>query len=563
MYSKLLNKHQLLLIVAIEAMGRPKNSKNKVKTKPSSWSKKPERQLSKYNNHNKDTGENFKELGNNCGVSPEAIRPNVVDHGVGSKKRKVAPRSGLQFKVGPTFESTTLYRPIYISSTNESVFPFVNARIDRGFENYGGEWIGYKRNYFTLVSCFELEDQNPDIFFSEKFHILNDLGEVDNISCFALRLVSRCSEDDTVVNLIQHTAKRDRGPQYLPPVYPAISGYLPSHSIIKQASNIRNGDKIDQYNRLFYLDNNTLQNSVDDSILGTYPEGRIATVARYERIQFSTSINYRKSTMVNRHFVLKVELLGLLDDGKYAVLASTETQPLVVRGRSPSNYQMAKRNLKALASGDFASMMQGQRSPEYSERNSSSNNECSSNEQQKRKYQKQMALIKTKHDLLDLQRPSKKSRRKKESDDAENEKLRPLRTYQNPAAKLEFNDFDDEYINDNLFSEIDQVKHETFDSIFDSFQFQPDFNFGLESPLKTKKSKKSRSKKRRTHISDLERKPKIKVPNSACKSQGTNNSSFNQVEDDSFVEFQKELSVLQKELKGDFGNDHNLLGLVT
>ena len=540
-------------------MGRPKNSKNKVKTKASTWSsKKSEKQQVKAKTNDK-TNENFiADITEQYTTFPDAFRPNNNGNGSVVKKRKVAPRSGLQFKVGPSFENTTLYRPIFITSTNENVFPFVNARIDRGFENHGGEWIGYKRNYFTLVSCFEFEGVNPEAFFNEKFHILNDLGELENISCFALRLVSRCSEDESVVNLIQHTAKRDRGPQYLPPVFPAISGYLPSHSIIKQASNIRNGDKIDQYNRMFYLDNATLQKCMDTSILSTYPEGRIATVARYERIQFSTSINYRKSTMVNRHFILKVELLGLLDDGKYAVLASTETQPLVVRGRSPSNYQMARRNLKALNFNNQKELACGSISS-----SSSNTDELPLDDKSQNKLHKKIPLIKSRYNLLEFQKPSKRGRKRKEKVRADNgEKIRALRTYQNQGLKQEFYGLEDEFIDGDLFPPIIQAKQETFDSIFDLFPYQSEFDLNLESAMTPKRPKKSKSKKSKNYKKENEV-HRSGMPMSACRSQGTDNSSFNQVEDDSFIEFQKELSILQKELKGDYTNDNTLLGIVT
>ncbi|CUM64124.1 uncharacterized protein PRCAT00001715001 [Priceomyces carsonii] len=279
-------------------------------------------------------------------IASDPVSNEMSDRLDGTDKKKVAPRSGLQFKVGPSFETTTLFKPIYLMLTDENVFPFVNARIDRGFDFINGEWIGYKRNYFTLVAAFEFEDQDNSIFSNEKFYTIDAGNQKVSINCFALRLVSKCCEDDMQINLVQHTAKRDRGPQFKPPVYPAVTGVLPSHQVIKQAANIRNESKIDQFNKLFFLDNAEIWKTSDKSILHTYPPGKIATVARYERIQFSTSINYRKPTMVNRHFTLQVELLGLLSDGNYTILASTETPPLIVRGRSPSNYQIAKMNAR-------------------------------------------------------------------------------------------------------------------------------------------------------------------------------------------------------------------------
>lgn len=530
-------------------MGRPKNSKNKTKSKHGGWSNK------------EDFGAQVRVRSNDITVEsdyescPKDLHEHLISSGrdiePGMKKRKVAPRSGLQFKVGPSFDHTTLYRPIYVTSTNESVFPFVHARVDRGFERCNDEWIGYKRNYFTLVGCFELEDKTPDIFFHEKFHILNDQGEMENISCFALRLVSKCSEDDMTVNLIQHTAKRDRGPQYLPPVYPAISGYLPSHSIIKQASNIRNNDKIDQYNKLFFLDSSALLKVSEDSVLSTYPEGRIATVARYERIQFSTSINYRKPTMVNRHFILRVELLGLLDDGKYAVLASTETQPLVVRGRSPSNYQIAKRNMKSMASNDQLKMQRMSRTGTAPDTGGTSSDESH------KLLIPDYSVARRKYPRSDLYKPSKRSRTKKEKLE-----INSIMNW-NPSDFVDDNprpDLEnlDEVLKDSALSDAVSSKIDPYDPMFEPFPFQSGFDFNLDPTIRLKSPSRSKSKKKAPHSKDQA--THEDYPDSASKTLGSNTSNNY---DDSFLEFQKELSMLQKELKSDLDGDKSILSLVT
>lgn len=282
-------------------------------------------------------------------VEVPANLPLVECKGKTNGKKKVAPRSSEQFKIGPKFNDTEVHRKIYLSGTNEHVIPVLDVRIDRGFDFIEDEWIGYKRNYFTLVSAFQFLGKDNSLVFNEKFHVVDNSGNELNLRCFALRLVSNCCEENIRVNLIQHTAKRDRGPQYLPPVYPAIPGVLPHHNIIKQSANIRNGSKIDQFNKLFSISSEDAKSkSRKDSIIQTYPEDKVTTVARYERMQFSTSINYRKPALTNRHFVLRVELLGVLDDGRYTILATMESPPLIVRGRSPSNYQIAKANYKSL-----------------------------------------------------------------------------------------------------------------------------------------------------------------------------------------------------------------------
>lgn len=251
-----------------------------------------------------------------------------------------APRSGQQYKVGPPFEDTIYHCPIYISSTNEEVFPAINARIDRGYDLIDGSWIGYKRNYFTLVAGFKFDDKDLDIVAKEKFHTYDNI----KINSFSMALTSKCYEDEQNVLLIQHTAKRDYGPQVPPPVYPIIPGNLPSHLIMKESANIRNPDKVEAYNKLFFPE---FCRHNDECILSTYPE-RFAQVARYERIQFSSEINIRRTGLISRRFKLEIELRAILDNGNEVLLATAETPPLIIRGRSPSNYKETMHELEEL-----------------------------------------------------------------------------------------------------------------------------------------------------------------------------------------------------------------------
>jgi len=268
------------------------------------------------------------------------------------RKQYVAPRSSLQFKVGPSFEMTTSIYPIYTKSNNEYVFPFINARLDRGFDFIDNQWIGYKRNYFTLVSAFEFEKKDLEFLNDEKFYYLDENDRKVNIEYFALNLISTCCEDDTEVNLVQHTAKRDRGPTQKPCVHIAVPGILPSHEMIKQAANIRNGNKIGKLNKVFQFINPSPDNL--HSILSTYPTNEeIYKVARFERIQFSIAYqpNKVRGTTTNRHFKIVVQLLGKAND-RYTLLAFTETPPLVVRGRSPSNYKTGITNERIKSDSD-------------------------------------------------------------------------------------------------------------------------------------------------------------------------------------------------------------------
>lgn len=275
--------------------------------------------------------------------------------------RKVAPRSSDLFRVGPQFGATRQHREIYCKHLGGmEVTPVVEARIDRGFEiGENGNWIGYKRNYFTLVSAFHLEDFDYDKFLQTKFYTVEKGGAAGgapptkvDISYFAIRLVAKCSDDDVSISLIQHTAKRDKGPQFPPPIYPAVPGDLPDHETVKSSCNKRNGNKIENMNKIFYFDRlehyseNGLDAMKDPLVLKNYPSDSIAKVARFERIQFTSSIRVKSTTVNLRYFTLNVELLGIVEDEEMQIqpvlLSSIETPPLIIRGRSPSNYHKDK-----------------------------------------------------------------------------------------------------------------------------------------------------------------------------------------------------------------------------
>lgn len=299
-----------------------------------------------------------------------------------SSTRKVAPRSSDLFRVGPPFSISKQHQPVYCVGTDMPVTPLLHARIDRGFEmGETGSWIGYKRNYFTLVASFTLQDFDFEKFIGNKFYTYDKVNNKVNgfpphhpshpqnqpqnhpghphhnqhagelrvpISYFAIRLVAKCSDEDVAISLIQHTAKRDKGPQFPPPIYPAVPSELPDHETVKVSCNKRNNNKIETMNKIFYFDRGNyyqeynLDSYKDQSILKSYPSQSISKVARFERIQFTSSIRVKSTNTTARYFTLHVELLGIIEDEDLQIqpilLSSIESPPLIVRGRSPSSY---------------------------------------------------------------------------------------------------------------------------------------------------------------------------------------------------------------------------------
>lgn len=133
---------------------------------------------------------------------------------------------------------------------------------------------------------------------------------------------------------------------------------LPNHEFMRDSSNIRNGIKVRELQSMLFLEDAVRATSSSNLMLAGYPKGNIARVARYERIQFSTNLSPRRFECAG-DFHLKVELSATLMDDLQVPVLSTITPPLVVRGRSPSNYQPcshAERNRKAMLKGFYAGM---------------------------------------------------------------------------------------------------------------------------------------------------------------------------------------------------------------
>lgn len=222
----------------------------------------------------------------------------------------------------------------------------ITARIDRGFDMISDEWIGYKRNYFTLVAAYNFPEYPLDITAESKFFCLDSKRTKRQLAYFMLRLRAVSAEDGTTdVRLVQHTAKRDRGPQFSPPIYNSVPGALPSHEIMRQVANIRNDEKVSESNRVFNVlpKERAVLAENENCIIHTYPpEEPLARVARYERIQFSSvaSTTKKSGTSACKYNILVVDLLGRTVNGNLVVLASANSPPLTIRSRSPSNYRV-------------------------------------------------------------------------------------------------------------------------------------------------------------------------------------------------------------------------------
>lgn len=124
-------------------------------------------------------------------------------------------------------------------------------------------------------------------------------GHLEEIQCFMLGVKARLSDCDKAIQLIQHTPKRDKGPQT-----------TPSPKLIRPGGNIS-------------------FSSVGSSM----------SIVTFERLQFKTATaNNGKRRAAQQYYVIVIELLAKLRNGNVLTVATAKSAPLVVRGRSPGHY---------------------------------------------------------------------------------------------------------------------------------------------------------------------------------------------------------------------------------
>ena len=148
-------------------------------------------------------------------------------------------------------------------------------------------------------------------------------GRQERVTGFKLTIGARVyGSDQKIIDLVQHTPKRDKGPQ----LKPALNLMFPGGDVDRH-SHHDTGDEND--------DNKP-------ALSGNIPEGEIPRVVTYERIQFKqATANNGKRRAAQQYFSLIVEayavILGAQGPEEIRV-AVAKSNPVVVRGRSPGHY---------------------------------------------------------------------------------------------------------------------------------------------------------------------------------------------------------------------------------
>ena len=200
---------------------------------------------------------------------------------------------------GPSFSQFHYELPVFHNELPVQVV--LEARMDKGFFLANNYWTCYRRNYFQLSASLQLINDesitgidNTTIMINNRHHKVID---------FYVSVVAKVSTNDKCIDLVQHTAKRDKGPQATP-----------------QAKKIQVGGSLSNVN----------------SLTTTH------AIATFERIQFkSATANNGKRRAQQQFFMLLLEVLADIEvDGNIVQkrVGFAISDHLVVRGRSPGHY---------------------------------------------------------------------------------------------------------------------------------------------------------------------------------------------------------------------------------
>ncbi|KAJ3318712.1 hypothetical protein HDV06_007106 [Boothiomyces sp. JEL0866] len=201
----------------------------------------------------------------------------------------------------PFFLPTTSLVVLYASDNSMQLFPKIKPKMDRGFfitpNGAGNDWTCYRRNYFQISSAFALEDQ--DGLECNVPCYLEEQGTSYPVESFAIGIDAKVCHGDRKIGIVQHTPKRDKGPQTTPTPKEVLAGGNPFQYSGLSASKF---------------------------------------VATFERLQFkSATANNGKRRAAQQFFTIILDLFAVVN-GKHLKIATCESSQLVVRGRSPGHY---------------------------------------------------------------------------------------------------------------------------------------------------------------------------------------------------------------------------------
>ena len=231
---------------------------------------------------------------------------------------------------------TEIIYPI-ISFQNQPVGLEINASIQKGFFQVDRKWTCYRRNYFTVACSMNIKNLPVD----GQLYVQRSCQQLELVTKFAVSISAKTAsannQESEVRGLVQHTPKRNKESETIPGrkiIQPQVNSTIPSAG----------GLGIHAYGSTQHM-MPTAGSPFDMYGLGssTMP----STSQIFERIQFQkATANNGKRRAQQQYFHIVVELSADISRSgpeRWVVVAKRQSDPMVVRGRSPGHYKDGSR----------------------------------------------------------------------------------------------------------------------------------------------------------------------------------------------------------------------------
>lgn len=246
-----------------------------------------------------------------------------------------------------------------ISQEGTTIRPEITCKIEKGFFwSHERAWTCYRRNYFSVSCHYTLEPPaDGSVLYIKRRNEKTEQIETKAVQALAVSLsASVDGSNGKTVDLVQHTPKRDKGPQlkvahtklfpnHKVPAH-STSGTMasyqtPGYGYHAASSPHTNNSPLLPF-QMIATDTKEIQEARSAGI--SLPAAN-ATSHIFERIQFkNATANNGKRRAQQQYYHLIVELYAdirsdssLSED--WVKVAQRVSEQVVVRGRSPSHYQ--------------------------------------------------------------------------------------------------------------------------------------------------------------------------------------------------------------------------------
>ncbi|KAI8371553.1 uncharacterized protein BYT42DRAFT_580674 [Radiomyces spectabilis] len=219
--------------------------------------------------------------------------------GPGTIRRRRTESTMFSFEAGPSFSPTKQLLEVWADQSNKYQFQ-IHVKMDRGFFRADQDWTCYRRNYFQVSAAFDIHGSNYPLQGPEVPCLVRteDQG-IRQVDFFSIGVMARVAGSDKKIDLVQHTPKRDKGPQMVPMPCAVRPGGNPHLASVGPHQNI----------------------------------------VTFERMQFKTATaNNGKRRAAQQYYEVAIDLFAYTATGEQLRVATCTSAPLVVRGRSPGHY---------------------------------------------------------------------------------------------------------------------------------------------------------------------------------------------------------------------------------